>query len=53
MNQTYKQSNQSIELVNWSGLIHIALLNNRYGQPIRWVSDPALTNKNRVYKNHL
>ena len=46
MNQTYKQSNQSIELVNWSGLIHIdPLLNNRYGQPIRWVSDPGLTNK--------
>ena len=42
--QTYKQSNQLIELVNKSGLIHIdPLFNNRYGQPIRWVSDPTIT----------
>ena len=46
MNQTYKQSNQLIELVNKSGLIHIdPLFNNRYGKPIRWVSDPTLTKK--------
>ena len=44
--QTYKQSNQSIELINKSGLIHIdPLFNNRYGKPIRWVSDPTLTKK--------
>ena len=44
--QTYKQSNQSIELVDKSGLIHIdPLFNNRYGKPIRWVSDPTLTKK--------
>ena len=46
MNQTYKQSNQLIELVNKSGLIHIdPLFNNRYGKPIRWISDPTLTKK--------
>ena len=44
--QTYKQSNQSIELVDKSGLIHIdPLFNNRYGKPIRWISDPTLTKK--------
>ena len=44
--QTYKQSNQSIELIDKSGLIHIdPLFNNRYGKPIRWISDPTLTKK--------
>ncbi len=44
--QTYQQSNQSIELVNKSGLIHIdPLFNNRYGQPIRWISDPTIIKK--------
>ena len=46
MNQTYKQSYQLIELVNKSGLIHIdPLFNNRYGKPIRWISDPTLAIK--------
>ena len=51
MNQTYNKSNQSIELVNKSGLIHIdPLFNNRYGQPIRWTSDPTLTKKDGLTK---
>ena len=45
MNQTYKQSNQAIELVNRSGVDTIdSLLNNRWGQPMRWVSDPIYSN---------
>ena len=41
-----KVSNQSIELVDQSGLIHIdPLFNTRYGKPIRWISDPTLTKK--------
>jgi len=50
-NQTYNQSNQSIELVNKSGLIHIdSLFNNRYGQPIRWISDPTIIKKEGLTK---
>ena len=51
MNQTYKQSNQSIELVNKSGINYIdVLLNNRHGQPIRWMSDPTLSKKKGTTK---
>ena len=51
MNQTYNQSKQSIQLVNKSGIDYIdALFNNRYGQPIRWLSDPTLKNKEGITK---
>ena len=42
--QTHKTANQSIELVNNSGIDYIdSLFNNSQGQPIRWVSDPIYT----------
>ena len=47
--QTSKSANQSIELVNKSGIDYIdSLLNNSQGQPIRWVSDPIYTKNHSV-----
>ena len=47
--QTHKTANQSIELVNSSGIDYIdSLFNNSQGQPIRWVSDPIHTKDHSV-----
>jgi hypothetical protein len=47
--QTHKTANQSIELVNNSGIDYIdSLFNNSQGQPIRWISDPIYTNDHSV-----
>ena len=44
--QTYFESGQQTELIVASGKWHIdALLNNSNGQPLRWKSDPFLTNE--------
>ena len=44
--QTHKTANQSIELVDNSGIDYIdSLFNNSQGQPIRWISDPIYTNQ--------
>lgn len=45
-NQTYLESGQKIESKELSGVPYIdALLNNGEGTPIRWVTDPFLTEK--------
>ena len=41
--QTYLVSGQSIEIIEGSGTSYIdSLFNNRFGSPIKWVSDPFL-----------
>ena len=41
--QTYLVSGQSIEIIEGSGTSYIdSLFNNRFGSPIKWVSDPYL-----------
>ena len=41
--QTYLVSGQSIEIIEGSGISYIdSLFNNRFGSPIKWVSDPYL-----------
>ena len=41
--QTYQESGQSIEILERSGTSYIdSLLNNRFGSPVKWVSDPFL-----------
>ena len=41
--QTYQESGQSIEIIERSGTSYIdSLLNNRFGSPVKWVSDPFL-----------
>ena len=41
--QTYLVSGQSIEIIEGSGASYIdSLFNNRFGSPIKWVSDPYL-----------
>ena len=47
--QTHKAANQSIELVNNSGIDYIdSLFNSSEGQPIRWISDPIYTKDHSV-----
>ncbi|MDG1712721.1 MAG: hypothetical protein P8H21_02565, partial [Woeseiaceae bacterium] len=42
--QTYNESNQTIETIEKSGKWYIdSLLNNSLGKPKKWVSDPDLT----------
>ena len=44
--QTYLVSGQQTELIAASGEWHVdALFNNQHGQPLRWISDPYLTEK--------
>ncbi|WP_443636487.1 DUF4214 domain-containing protein [Candidatus Njordibacter sp. Uisw_058] len=47
--QTYLVSGQQTELTTASGKWYVdALFNNKYGQPLRWISDPYLTEEYSV-----
>jgi len=47
--QTYLVSGQQTEFIGASGKWYIdALFNDQYGQPLKWISDPYLTNEYSV-----